>query len=277
MTDRYAVFGHPVVHSKSPFIHRAFAGQTGQDLDYEAIDPGADGFAEAVRRFFAEGGRGANVTLPFKEEALALADEALPRAREAGAANTLIAREGRLLADNTDGAGLVRDLKLRHGVPLAGAEVLLVGAGGAARGVLGPLLRERPQRLVIANRTPARAEALARAFAPLAASHEVALEARPFDALRPPFTLVINATSASLAGEIPPLPSELFAARPFVYDMMYGASPTPFLREAARHGAKTADGLGMLVEQAAESFFLWRGVRPDAQAVYLRLRAALGG
>ena len=277
MTDRYAVFGHPVAHSKSPFIHRAFAEQTGQDLDYEAIDPGAEGFAEAARRFFAEGGRGANVTLPFKEEALALADEALPRAREAGAANTLIAREGRLLADNTDGVGLVRDLTRRHGVPLAGAEVLLVGAGGAARGVLGPILRERPRRLVLANRTPARAETLARAFAALAAETGEKLDVQTWDALRPPFTLLINATSASLAGELPPLPPELFAARPFVYDMMYGAAPTPFLREAARHGAHTADGLGMLVEQAAESFFLWRGVRPDAQAVYARLRAALAG
>ena len=277
MTDRYAVFGHPVAHSKSPFIHHAFAEQTGQDLRYEAIDPGAEGFAAAARRFFAEGGKGANVTLPFKEQALALADEALPRAREAGAANTLIAREGRLLADNTDGVGLVRDLTRRHGVTLAGAEVLLVGAGGAARGVLGPILRERPRRLVLANRTPARAETLARAFAALAAETGVKLDVQTWDALRPPFTLLINATSASLAGELPPLPPELFAARPFVYDMMYGAAPTPFLREAARHGAHTADGLGMLVEQAAESFFLWRGVRPDAQAVYARLRAALAG
>lgn len=266
--DRYAVFGNPIGHSKSPLIHRLFAEQTGQQLSYEPLLAPLEDFAGFARRFF-ENGKGANVTVPFKEEAFRLADQLTPRARRAGAVNTLMKLEdGSLLGDNTDGAGLVSDLK-HAGLDLAGARILLLGAGGAVRGVLQPLLAERPAALVIANRTEDRAETLVREFAELGP-----VSASRFEELQGPFDLIVNGTSASLAGELPPLPEGLIRpGHTFCYDMMYAADATPFCRWASGLGAAQArDGLGMLVEQAAESFRLWRGVSPDTAPVLAELR-----
>jgi len=265
MTDRYAVFGHPIAHSKSPQIHAAFARQTGQDMTYEAILAPLDGFAASVTAFIAAGGRGANVTVPFKEEAFRLADRLSPRAERAGAVNTLIF-DGGILGDNTDGAGLAADLTRNLHCPLAGKRILLLGAGGAARGVIGPLLDAKPAALIIANRTVSRAQELAELF-----GQDV--RACGFDTVDTPFDLVINATAASLAGELPPLSPRIFTVDTLAYDMMYGRD-TPFLGFARTHGATTADGLGMLVEQAAEAFALWRGVRPDTAPVIASLRLA---
>ncbi|MEQ5803645.1 shikimate dehydrogenase [Halomonas sp. H10-9-1] len=270
MTDRYCVFGHPVAHSKSPAIHAAFAEQTGEAIEYTAIEAPLDGFAGAWRRFTAEGGRGANVTVPFKEEAFRLCDTLSQRARRAGAVNTLaLGDNGLTYGDTTDGIGLVRDLQ-RHGVALAGARILVLGAGGAVRGILEPLLAAGPKSLCVANRTAVKACALAADFADLGE-----IEGGGFDAVSGPFDLVINGTSASLAGDLPPLPDDLFAPGATAHDMMYGAEPTVFLRWAEAHGARTVDGLGMLVEQAAESFFQWHGVRPATAPVLERLRQAL--
>jgi shikimate dehydrogenase len=265
MTDRYAVFGHPIAHSKSPQIHAAFARQTGQDMTYEAILAPLDGFADGVTAFIAAGGRGANVTVPFKEQAFRLADRLSPRAQRAGAVNTLVF-DGGILGDNTDGAGLVADLTRNLNRALAGQRILLLGAGGAARGVIEPLLEQHPAALVIANRTVSRAQDLADLF-----GHGI--RACGFDDAGGPFDVVINATAASLTGELPALPSAVFTANTLAYDMMYGRD-TPFLSFARRHGAATADGLGMLVEQAAEAFCVWRGVRPDTAPVIASLRAA---
>lgn len=270
--DRYGVFGNPIGHSKSPLIHRLFAAQTGEALSYEPLLAPLGDFAGFARAFFAEG-RGGNVTVPFKEEAFRLADELSERARRAGAVNTLKKLDdGRLLGDNTDGAGLVRDLTINAGLDLNDARILLLGAGGAVRGVLEPLLGQSPQALVIANRTVAKAEQLAHEFArlgPVAASG--------FDWLSEPVDLIINGTSASLAGELPPLDASLIRPGHTVcYDMMYGKEPTAFNRWAVEHGAaRCIDGLGMLVEQAAEAFFLWRGVRPDSAPVLAELRRQL--
>ncbi|WP_136066537.1 shikimate dehydrogenase [Modicisalibacter radicis] len=270
MSDRYCVFGHPVGHSRSPQIHAAFAEQTGQALSYQAIEAPLDDFAGAWRDFVAAGGRGANVTVPFKEDAWRLADALSPRARRAGAVNTLLLDEdGGLHGDTTDGVGLVSDLRA-HAAPLEGARILVLGAGGAVRGVLEPLLASGPARLVIANRTAGKARQLAEDFADLGA-----ITGDGFDGITGPFDLVINGTSASLAGDLPPLPDALFAEGGLAYDMMYGAEPTVYLRWAAERGARTVDGLGMLIEQAAESFWLWRGVRPDTAAVRERLRRSL--
>ncbi len=263
MTDRYAVFGHPIAHSKSPQIHAAFALQTGQDMRYEAILAPRDEFAASVAAFVAAGGRGANVTVPFKEQAFALANRLTPRAQRAGAVNTLIFDDG-ILGDNTDGAGLVADLTRNLHCTLAGKRILLLGAGGAARGVIEPLLDQQPAALVIANRTVGRAQELADLFGR-------GVRACGFDAVDTPFDLVINATAASLAGELPPLSPHIFTANTLAYDMMYGRD-TPFLSFARSHGAATADGLGMLVEQAAEAFYVWRGVRPDTAPVIASLR-----
>ncbi|MBU1224886.1 MAG: shikimate dehydrogenase [Gammaproteobacteria bacterium] len=263
MTDRYAVFGHPIAHSKSPQIHAAFARQTGQDMTYEAILAPLDGFAESVAAFVAAGGRGANVTVPFKEDAYKLARRLSPRAQRAGAVNTLLFDDD-ILGDNTDGAGLVADLTLNLGCALAGKRILLVGAGGAARGVIEPLLDQSPAEFVIANRTVSRAQELAGLFGR-------GVVACGFDAVDAPFDLVINATAASLAGALPPLSPRIFTTGTLAYDMMYGRD-TPFLAFARAHGATTADGLGMLVEQAAEAFYLWRGVRPDTAPVIAHLR-----
>jgi shikimate dehydrogenase len=266
MTDRYAVFGHPIAHSKSPQIHTAFARQTGQDMTYEAILAPLDGFADSVAAFIAAGGRGANVTVPFKEEAFRLASRLSPRAQRAGAVNTLSFDADGILGDNTDGAGLVADLTRNLNCTIVGKRVLLLGAGGAARGVIEPLLDQQPAALVIANRTVSRAEELAELFGR-------GVRACGFDAANTPFDLVINATAASLAGDLPPLSPRVFTPDTMAYDMMYGRD-TPFLDFARTHGARTADGLGMLVEQAAEAFHLWRGVRPDTAPVIAALRTA---
>jgi shikimate dehydrogenase len=267
--DRYVVIGNPVAHSRSPEIHARFARQTGESIAYERllVEPGD--FARAAREFFASGGCGANVTLPFKVDAFALAQERTARAGQAGAVNTLATRGGAILGDNTDGAGLVRDLTANLGLVLAGARILLLGAGGAARGVAGPLLALSPAMLVIANRTRERARELARAFG--AAGR---VEGTGFEAMGEGFDLVVNATSASTRGEPLDLPAGLFARGATAYDMAYGAAALPFLEGARAAGARASDGLGMLVEQAAESFLLWRGKRPETAAVIAALRAA---
>lgn len=272
MTDRYAVIGNPIAHSRSPAIHAAFARQTGQDIDYSRLLAPLDGFSATALTFFGEGGRGANVTVPFKETAFRLATHATPRAALAEAANTLSFSGGELLADNTDGSGLVRDLKHNLGAQLQRKRILLMGAGGAARGVLPALMAEDPLYLVVANRTASRAETLRDRFLPLGI-----IEASDYADLRSlKFDLVINATSASLAGEVPPLPAGLFASGSLAYDMMYGAAPTPFMLAARAAGAsRWADGLGMLVEQAALSFALWRDVKPDTAPVLAALRSEL--
>ena len=273
MTDRYAVVGNPIAHSKSPEIHAAFARQTGHDIDYSRLLAPLDGFHSTIESFRAKGGKGANVTLPFKLEAFDLADDVSQRARDAEAANFLRFDNGRVRADNTDGVGLTRDIVHNLGFGIAGKRVLLMGAGGAAQGVLSPLLEYEPSMLTIANRTVEKALRLAETFRhkPVAASS--VLCGLPFGELAGHhFDLVINATSASLQGELPPLPADAFAAGALAYDMMYGRIPTPFLAYAAAHGAKTSDGLGMLVEQAAESFLLWRGVRPETAPVIALLR-----
>ncbi|RMG30069.1 MAG: shikimate dehydrogenase [Gammaproteobacteria bacterium] len=272
MTDRYAVMGHPIAHSLSPRIHAAFAQQTGQDLVYEAIDVPPGAFAEAVARFRAEGGQGLNVTVPHKEAAYRLARRHRPRAEEAGAANTLWWEGESLVADNTDGVGLVRDLTDNLGFAPAGRRILLVGAGGAAQGVVGPLLDLRPAALHIVNRTVARAEHLAARFA----SRGLPITAGGFDTLAgaPPWDLVVHATAAGLEGAVPPLPPSVIGPQTLAYDMMYRRDgETPFVRWARDQGAARAvDGLGMLVEQAAEAFFLWRGVRPRTRPVLEGLR-----
>lgn len=268
MTDRYAVFGNPIAHSKSPEIHARFAAQTGQDVQYERILAPLDGFALSVQQFMESGGKGANVTVPFKLEAYDLATELTGRAQAAGAVNTLIFDGDVIRGDNTDGIGLVTDIMINEGRPLANRSVLLVGAGGAARGVVLPILEQSPARLVVANRTAARAQELAAQFGGR-------LQACTFDELEGDFDLVINATSASLAGDVPPLAPSLFGSQTLAYDMMYGNAPTAFMAFAARHGAAVRDGLGMLVEQAAEAFFIWRGVRPATGPVYEALRQEL--
>ncbi len=270
MTDRYAVIGNPIAHSKSPLIHAAFARQTGQDLTYEAILAPLDGFAERVEKFRVEGGKGLNVTVPFKVEAWRLASQLTERARLAQAVNTLkFEADDTILGDNTDGAGLVRDLIHNLGCALQGKRILLMGAGGAARGVLLPLLEQQPVALFIVNRTPAKAHELQQQF-----SAYSQVEAGSYqDLAERQFDVVINATSSGLSDELPPLPPGVFAADGLAYEMMYGRD-TPFMKFAREHGAACiADGLGMLVEQAAEAFLLWRGVRPETEAVIGQLRA----
>ncbi|MDH5300257.1 MAG: shikimate dehydrogenase [Gammaproteobacteria bacterium] len=269
--DHYAVIGNPISHSKSPKIHAEFARQTGQAMDYSAQLAPLEGFAQTVRSLVGEGYRGMNVTVPFKEQAWQLVDELAPRAKKAGAVNTIVVQpNGKLRGDNTDGVGLVSDLA-RNGVALAGKRVLVLGAGGAVRGVLSPLLAEKPALLVLANRTLSRAEELAQLFA-----DEGQLQARSFEQLAADgraFDVVINGTAASLQGEVPPI-GEASVAGASCYDMMYGDKPTAFLAWCAQHGAaKCVDGLGMLVEQAAEAFYLWRGCRPRTAEVIRQLRA----
>jgi shikimate dehydrogenase len=274
MTDRYVVIGHPIAHSQSPRIHAMFAAQTGQDIAYEKLLAPVDGFAESVKAFIAQGGRGANVTLPFKLEAYELADEVSERARHARAANTLSFSGKQISADNTDGIGLVRDIEINLDFDLKDKSVLLMGAGGAARGVLLPLLQASPARLIIANRTVERAIQLVQSTQHQPAVAHTDVSACGFDALSGQhFELVINATSSSLSDELPPLPDDLFAAGALAYDMMYGKGLTSFLAYAeARNVERLTDGLGMLVEQAAESFLIWRGVRPETLPVMLALR-----
>jgi shikimate dehydrogenase len=274
MTDRYAVIGNPIAHSKSPQIHAAFARQTGQDIEYERLLAPLDGFRVTVEGFRASGGSGANVTVPFKLEAFDLADEVSQRAKDAQAANFLSFDSGRIRADNTDGAGLTRDIAGNLGFGIAGRRLLLMGAGGAARGALQPLLAQQPAILTIANRTPEKALQLAEAFRYHPAAASSVLSALRYEELAGHrFDLVINATSSSLQGELPPLPAGVFAGGSLAYDMMYDRRLTPFLVFAQFQGAaRLADGLGMLVEQAAESFFLWRGVRPETAPVIASLR-----
>jgi len=269
MSDRYCVIGNPVAHSKSPLIHAAFAQQTGQHLVYERCLAPLDGFAATVAALVAAGCKGANVTVPFKLEAAALASALTPRARAAGAVNTLSFLDGEMVGDNTDGAGLVADIVRNARFNIVGQRVLLLGAGGAARGALLPLLAEGPRALVIANRTVASAEALAAAFG----EHGVPVSASAFEALTGPFDLIVNATSASLAGALPPLPADIFGTGTLALDMMYGNNPTLFMDFASARGATARDGLGMLVEQAAEAFAVWRGVRPETDAILQRLRS----
>ncbi len=272
MSDLYAVFGNPIAHSKSPAIHAAFAASTGQDLTYEARLAPVDDFAGAVAEFVRLGGKGANVTVPFKEDAYRLATRLSERAARAGAVNTLAFNGAEIFGDNTDGAGLVRDITANIGLSLAGKRVLLLGAGGATRGVIAPILAEGPACLDIANRTASKAAELAAVFADVAPIHAGSFA--DFAGLS--YDVVINATSASLSGESLPLPAGLFAAGSLAYDMMYGKGETPFLRLACEQGAgRCADGLGMLVEQAAEAFFVWRGVRPATGAVLADMRAKL--
>ncbi len=268
--DRYVVIGNPIAHSKSPDIHARFAAQTAQDLTYERVLAPLDGFATTVTGLIDQGVKGANVTVPFKLEAHALAGVLTERAQAAGAVNTLKFEGARIVGDNTDGAGLVADIVRNAGVPLRATKVLLLGAGGAARGVILPILHQRPAGLVIANRTVAKAVELAARFAV-----HGNIEASDFESLQRPFDIIINATSASLVADLPPIAPAVFGAGALAYDMMYGKEPTVFMRFAVQHGAHARDGLGMLVEQAAESFFLWRGIRPDTAAVFSELRAGL--
>ena len=267
--DQYAVMGHPIAHSQSPRIHALFAAQTGQHLEYRAllVEPG--GFVAAARAFRAAGGKGLNVTVPFKPDAWVFADLLSARAERAGAVNTLSFTSTGVQGDNTDGPGLVRDLRVNHDYSLAGRRILLLGAGGAARGVLQPLLLERPAQLVIANRTTSKAADLALRFGDLGLVTGCSfadLAGRSFD-------LIINATAAGLADTVPPLPDGVLTTDGWCYDLMYGHPPTAFVRWGWTHGAaQSLDGLGMLVEQAAESFHRWRGVWPETAPVITALR-----
>ncbi len=268
MPERYAVIGNPIAHSKSPVIHAEFARQTGEDIVYERILAPIGEFGEAAATFARVGGMGLNVTVPFKLDAFAIAGACTERAQLAGAVNTLKRHGDGWFADNTDGAGLVRDLTMNLDVSPADMAIAVLGAGGAARGILKPLLDARPRSLVISNRTMAKAEALARRFASwghIESAAPTALAGRAFD-------LVINATSFGLGAQREmdfPWPGDVFAPGAFAYDLVYADAPTVFLRWARMHGAaRIADGLGMLIEQAAESFFVWRGVRPDTAGLF---------
>jgi len=280
----YAVAGNPVSHSKSPVIHQRFAEQSNQRMHYGLLQPELNSFAQAAKDFFAAGGKGMNVTVPFKLDAQNLADVLTPRAQLAGAVNTLWKTEGKIFGDNTDGAGLVRDL-LAQGIELHSARILLLGAGGAARGVMGPLLEQAPKSLIIANRSSGKADELVKLFADLAASKEVALESRTLADLEDkvktqyPFDLVINATAAGLTDESPLTTQAVgntFVPSSFAYDMVYGKT-TAFMQQALQRGARVSDGLGMLVEQAADAFLLWRGAQLasaiDPRAVLAELRS----
>jgi len=271
MTDRYAVIGNPIEHSKSPLIHQAFAKQTGEELEYDRILGEPGNFNQAVKTFIHQNGKGLNVTIPFKEDAWRLADELSDRARTAGAVNTLILLpDERLRGDNTDGAGLVNDLIRNHNCPLTGSDILILGAGGATRGVLRPLLEASPKELTIANRTAIKARDLAAECASLGSISGCGLN----QLAGQKYDIIINGTSAGLAGEVPDIPGNILRPGGWTYDMMYGDTPTAFVRWGQNHGAgKALDGLGMLVEQAAESFYLWRNIRPDSTAVIKYLRS----
>ncbi len=272
MSDRYAVIGNPVKHSLSPGIHAAFASETGEDIEYERLLGDMEDFNGDVRDFFARGGCGLNVTVPFKERAWELVDELSERARLAGAVNTITRLDnGKLHGDNTDGVGLVCDLRQNHGFNFNNASLLLIGAGGASRGVILPLLQQQPASLMIANRTAEKAVLLADLFSDRGeicgcGLHEIGNQQ---------FDLIINATAAGLKGNVPAIPDTCLASGGWSYDMMYGREPTAFVRWGeARHAGKALDGIGMLVEQAAESFYIWRGVRPHTAAVIQQLRAS---
>jgi shikimate dehydrogenase len=274
--DRYAVIGNPISHSKSPLIHACFAEQTSQNMVYERIEGGIDTFEDQVIRFFSvSSNKGLNVTVPFKERAFAMCDELSARAQTAEAVNTLFMRGSSLVGDNTDGCGIVTDLIENHGVTLSGQRILLLGAGGAVKGVLQPLMEQSPSALVISNRTFSKAEALAGRYNAMAEELNLSgrAEASPLEQLNTSFDVVINGTSASLSGELPNIPADVFVATTAVYDMMYGDSETVFNRWARSQGAgKTMDGLGMLVEQAAEAFRLWRELKPETNTCIKLLR-----
>ena len=266
--ERYALVGHPVEHSRSPLIHTVFARQTGQRLTYELIDAEPAAFETAVRGFAAAGGKGLNITVPHKEAAFQLCAEHSVAATVAGAVNTISIVGGRLRGDNTDGTGFIRDVTVNLRQSLAGTRVVVLGAGGSARGIVGPLLHEKPAEVTIANRTKERADDVVAKF------QSTALFARSFAELaeQMPFDVLINATSAGLKGETPPFPASLVGPRSFCYDLVYGSSDTPFVAWAKTHGAARAvHGWGMLVEQAAESFAIWRGVRPDTKPLLTQI------
>jgi shikimate dehydrogenase len=274
--DLYAVVGNPIAHSKSPFIHARFAQQTGERIEYRPLFAPLDGFAQTVRAFVAAGGQGLNVTVPFKLEAHALADRLSARAAAAGAVNTLRFDGELIYGDNTDGVGLVRDIEANFGVSLAGARILLLGAGGAARGVVLPMIERGPRSLVIVNRTAAKAEVLVSQFAAPASAAGCALAGGGPGVVEPqPYDVIVNATAGSLDAALPECDERAFGRGTLAYDMMYGAQPTVFMRHAESLGARAADGLGMLVEQAAESFFIWRAVRPASAPVLAELRSIL--
>ncbi len=268
--DQYRVYGNPIKQSRSPYIHKAFAQSTEQILCYEGELVPNDEFETHVKRFIQMGGNGANVTMPFKEQALALCDQLSERATLAGAVNTLSFKNGQILGDNTDGVGLVRDL-INQQVGLKNKKILIIGAGGAVKGVILPLLEQRPHSIHIANRTVSKAQNLCEQF------NAKSLSASSFtDIKKQEYDLIINATSASLTGEIPALPVDIITPKTACYDMVYGNTLTPFLRWAQQQGAaKVIDGLGMLVEQAAESFYIWRHVMPETQSVLQALRIKL--
>jgi shikimate dehydrogenase len=266
--DRYGLVGHPVAHSRSPLIHSMFARQTRQRLTYELFDAEPAAFETTVRGFGAAGGKGLNVTVPHKEAAFALCDEASAAASAARAVNTISIVAGRLHGDNTDGVGFIRDVRVNQRQTLTGRRIVVLGAGGAARGIVGPLLAEHPAALTIANRTKERADQLVEQFA------AAGLVARTFAELGdlPPMDVLVNATSAGLRGETPPFPASLVGPHSFCYDLVYGTSATPFVAWARSHGAgRAVQGWGMLVEQAAESFAIWRGIRPDTKALLKQL------
>jgi len=269
---RLAVIGHPVAHSRSPQIHARFALGCGHAVDYTRIEAPLAGFVDTMRAFAASGARGCNVTVPFKGEAFAACARLTERARRAEAVNTISFEADGWLGDNTDGAGLVRDLEANAGVPLRGKRVLVLGAGGGAAGALDPLLAARPAALVVANRTPEKARALVERFAACAARLDVPLSAAALEAPGSGFDVLVNATAASLQAAVPPLPAGTLGTGALALDMMYGAAAMPFLQWARGQGAIARDGLGMLVEQAAEAYFAWFGVRPDSFAVLTALR-----
>ncbi|CAA0104609.1 Shikimate dehydrogenase (NADP(+)) [Zhongshania aliphaticivorans] len=271
--DQYAVYGNPVKHSKSPQIHAAFAEQTGQKLNYRAHKVELERFAEVASQFFSHGGKGLNITAPFKLDAFKFADQLSGRARRAGAVNTLALQEdGSIYGDNTDGVGLVRDIHDNLGWELNGRRILVLGAGGAARGILGPVLKQKPAHVLVANRTVEKAQNLVKLFDAMGDVSGCSYEGL----IGTQFDLIINGTSASMTGDLPPLPHHILSNDGCAYDMMYGPKPTPFMRWAAAEAAwAVSDGLGMLVEQAAESFCIWRGVRPDTKPVVELIRQSL--
>lgn len=266
----FAVFGNPIGHSKSPRIHTMFAEQFGFDIEYRAIEAPLDGFAAAITTFRDEGAGGCNITVPFKQEAWQLADNRSGRAELAGAVNTFrFEEDGAIFGDNTDGVGLLRDLTLNLDISLHQKKILVVGAGGAVRGILGPLIEQAPKRLVLVNRTVTKAVELAKIFSTVGSIEPCGFE----DLKEQQFDIVINGTAASLSGDIPPLPGEIFSEHAHAYDLMYSTQPTAFMQWAMANGAgQVSDGLGMLVEQAAESFSIWLGERPDTEVMIEVLR-----
>lgn len=272
ITDRYAVIGNPIAHSKSPVIHEAFAKNTGQSLEYIKVLAPLNGFVDTVQTMIVEGFKGANVTVPFKLEAFQLANQLTERAHDAGAVNTLIFNEAGITGDNTDGAGIVRDIQENLRIPIAGKRVLLIGAGGAAEGVLHPILACSPALLVITNRTLDKALTMVKKVEDQGEYRFVSVNAYAFEDLQgQQFDIVVNATSTGLTDTLLPLPPGIFAANSLAYDMMYGRF-TPFMKFSAEHGAQVSDGLGMLVEQAAEAFYVWRGIRPETVTVMQAIR-----